>query len=233
MYCRYCGKQIEGDSLFCRHCGENIGFFDELKQESSSFISKIIRQFQKSNLKTQIILTVYLVYLLILICCWAYGELYGGDFLLCGIVIPIVLLCIHYFGRVWWLGRKEKQAHFHSPQEGKKVVVDEISKCVPLESENQSERNCIRVPLKTEMLLSFAKSHGKMHVVKQMDEVTGQAEHYCIFESEEESIKVDFTEDLGVLTADEISRRKYELCVNFYDKGEYELAAINNKKVEI
>ena len=24
MYCRYCGKQIEDDSIFCRHCGKNV-----------------------------------------------------------------------------------------------------------------------------------------------------------------------------------------------------------------
>ena len=24
MYCRYCDKQIEDDSIFCRHCGKNV-----------------------------------------------------------------------------------------------------------------------------------------------------------------------------------------------------------------
>lgn len=25
MFCRFCGKEIENDSLFCRHCGQSLG----------------------------------------------------------------------------------------------------------------------------------------------------------------------------------------------------------------
>ena len=26
MFCRFCGKEIENDSLFCRHCGQSLGY---------------------------------------------------------------------------------------------------------------------------------------------------------------------------------------------------------------
>lgn len=25
MFCKFCGKEVENDSLFCRHCGESLG----------------------------------------------------------------------------------------------------------------------------------------------------------------------------------------------------------------
>lgn len=35
MYCRYCGKQIEDDSLFCRYCGKKLCDIDEGKSDFS------------------------------------------------------------------------------------------------------------------------------------------------------------------------------------------------------
>ena len=222
MYCKFCGKLIEEDSLFCRYCGKSIEAHADIKQEPLFPIVETIGRFQKFPLKTQIILTSYFVYLLILICCWSYDALYGEEFLLYGIVIPLILTLFLYFGRMWRTARKEEQQRKKPSQ--KTFVETEFSS---IETRQYIEEED-GIPLKTEMLLAFAKSHGKMQVVKQIDSVTGVAEHWCVFEPIDGiAIKVSFAKTLGVLTAEEISKRKDELCINQYKGDIYELDTID------
>lgn len=43
MYCRYCGKQIEEDSIFCKYCGKNVTEREPTKSKdiaTRSYVSK-------------------------------------------------------------------------------------------------------------------------------------------------------------------------------------------------
>lgn len=84
MYCKYCGKPIDGDSSFCRYCGkplqENLKITDEnsaIKEKCDSGINDITvggtHKVQTKNiLKKNSVIFFFVLLLLLLICC-LYG----------------------------------------------------------------------------------------------------------------------------------------------------------------
>lgn len=84
MYCKYCGKPIDGDSSFCRYCGkplqENLKITDEnsaIKEKCDSGINDITvggthKVLTKNILKKNSVIFFFVLLLLLLICC-LYG----------------------------------------------------------------------------------------------------------------------------------------------------------------
>ena len=35
MYCRFCGKKIESDSIFCRYCGQKVEVVEEIVEKTT------------------------------------------------------------------------------------------------------------------------------------------------------------------------------------------------------
>ena len=83
------------------------------------------------------------------------------------------------------------------------------------------------------MLLTFARQKGKMQIVNKSLETSGSQEHYCMFtDSAGNTTRVDFNSQTRSLSAKDISEKKYQLCVNQLENGNYELAYINDKEIE-
>ena len=84
MYCKYCGKPIDGDSSFCRYCGkplqENLKITDEnsaIKEKCDSGINDITvggthKVLTKNILKKNSFIFFFVLLLLLFICC-LYG----------------------------------------------------------------------------------------------------------------------------------------------------------------
>lgn len=78
--------------------------------------------------------------------------------------------------------------------------------------------------------MAFAKSHGKMQLVRKTISETNDTELYCLFEdSEGNAVSVFFAKELGVLSAEDISKNKYRLCVKEYSDGFFELDYIEDE----
>lgn len=78
VFCKHCGKQITDDSLYCQHCGgkQDAGMpsakESKNKQDSSSHISLSFLTYISDNQKKYLI--IYVIWVLIHIICWMFGE---------------------------------------------------------------------------------------------------------------------------------------------------------------
>ena len=232
MYCKYCGKQIEEDSLYCKFCGENLNDVTKA-QKVIAPRTELLEWFKSLSLKVQILIIIYIAYLLSLICYLSYSLANGyeeafGEVIILGLIIPFVLISGYYF----WKRYKENK----SVSIKKDILPSNTSKETEVNVEpNKSLEVSLRtkviesnVPSKklkgTEPLLLFAKSHGKMQLVKKAISETNATEHYCLFEdSEGNAVNVFFAKEVGILSAEDISKNKYKLCVKEYIDGIFEL----------
>lgn len=225
MYCKYCGKQIEEDSLFCRYCGRHLGLPDK-KIVVSSF--KILRRFQSLSTRVQFFIIAYIVYFLICLCCLIDNSEYdiaGAtiSFIICVLILPFVAICGYYF---WGKYKQQKEGRGKqniSCEKGYNKICKTKFELVASSFRNVKYGKKKRLPIQSVPLLLFAKSHGTMQVVDDKDNPE-EPKHYCLFEPlNGNSVKVVFAKKIGVLTAEEIARRKHELFVNLYANGIYEL----------
>lgn len=223
MYCRYCGKQIEGDSQYCKFCGRNIGI-DEVKYESkfeSRFI-EYIRYFRSQPLSTQIWIAVYVLYLLLWLCCLISEDLGVIAFIVFAIIIPFVLVCFYYF---WGVYKRYKQTapqklHQVSKEEKNSVEEVEVSESFGKGPKEilESKRFVSKIPL-----MEFAGTHGKMRLIERTNN-KGEVVRYCIFEkSDADGTIVLFPEDKEALSAEEISKDKYILWIKECSNGTFYL----------
>ena len=74
----------------------------------------------------------------------------------------------------------------------------------------------------SELLLTFTRQKGKMQIVNKSLETSGSQEYYCKFtDSAGNTTRVDFNSQTGSLSAKDISEKKYQLCVNQLENGNY------------
>lgn len=228
MYCRYCGKQIEDDSLYCKFCGRNIGL-DEVKHDykfESRFI-ECIRYFKSQPISTQIWIAIYVVYLLLWIC--AIVEDSDEDviigFIIYAFVIPFALVSIYYF---WTVYKRHKQTTFKKAPRETKEESDCVGEVKEDESPNptldtdsevlEDKRFVSKMPL-----MEFAEAHGKMRLIERTNS-KGDVVRYCLFEkSEGDGTIVLFPEDKEDLSAGEIAKDKYILWVKECSDGTFYL----------
>ena len=219
MYCRYCGKLVEDVSAFCKYCGNNLVSEIIVKKESENFIVKF-NSF--SELKQKFILFFALWILVVLWFLILFLELNtesgGIPFFITTLlifVLPYIGFIIYYFVKL----RKNKK------QLKNNISVKEDKLDNQLEQEVITSETIIsdRVLVKTYLLLDFARNNGKMQMVKD-DKENGEIENYCIFTSSDGSIKrVNFSTKTSTFVVNDISKHKYNLCVNEYNDGVLEL----------
>ena len=207
MYCKYCGKQIEEDAIYCKYCGKNVSARSLL-----SLGNGFLKRFRELSLTRQIIGFTYCVFLLIWIAFLieednerAFHEMIVWFFCTV-IVIPFILL------GGWYIYQSK---HKKKSDAGRLGITE-------------SSKNYFAI-VASDTLPDFARANGRMQVVKR-ELSEGIFENYCQFTSADgRVIRVEFADDgLGVLTAQEISQRKYQLAVNKCDDGSYYLDYIDN-----
>ena len=214
MYCRYCGKPIDGDGNFCKHCGKNL-YENNSKKKGLRWFEKIKSQ----PPKIQIVLIVYSIWFLIWVCILINNSSYSYfvkngilPFFLFAIVCPFILLCIVYL-----FGMKKKYDNNKRCQqkysEGKRMGPSDMS------SNNSS------TIIETQPLLDFAKQKGKMQIVRRSDQ-----RRYCLFTSTSGETIVELSQNTYNLSAEEISTNKHFLCVNLLHNGIYELDYAKDKE---
>ena len=223
MYCRYCGKLVEDDSAFCKYCGNNLVSEIIVKKESENFIAKF-NSFSESKQKfilffaLWVLLVLWTLLLYYELEYWSryYGEIPFSVTTLLIFVLPYIGFIIYYLVK---LSKKKKQlkSRFSAKEDKLDVNVEKenviTSETVKLE----------RVLVKSYLLLDFARNNGKMQMVKD-DKENGEIENYCIFTSSDGNIKrVNFSTKISNFTVKDISEHKYNLCVNEYIDGVFEL----------
>lgn len=194
MYCKKCGNQIEDDAQFCKFCGEYVGTGADVVRGRN-----IVEWFQNKSRNSRLIIIIGLVWLFIGICFLFECE-YSEDYLtLFAIFVgaPLIVWSVWYYFKYLRKERKEKPA------------VD-MDKHKEENTEAINEKQSDLIPL-----LDFAKENGKMQVGKYAYGDSGIIKARCVFTK---SIYVDFSPELGELTAEEISLKKENLFVKIIDK---------------
>lgn len=222
MYCRYCGKLVEDDSAFCKYCGNNLVGEFIVKKERESFITKF-NSFSESKQKFILFFALWVLLVLwtLLHYCeleyWSrYSEIPFSVTTLLIFVLPYIGFIIYYFVKL----RKNKK------QFKKNISIEKDKIDIELEKEKVIVSETVkleRVLVKSYLLLDFARNNGKMQMVKD-DKENGEIENYCIFTSSDGNIKrVNFSAKISTFTVKDISEHKYNLCVNEYTDGVFEL----------
>lgn len=226
MYCKYCGKQIEEDSLFCKHCGGNLGY-SQNKPKASEENIRFLGHFKSFTIKTQILIIAYIIYLLILLSCLEY--MYYYDFIIWAFLIPFIIVCLVYFKdlikeNIKNIPKRVKHALFGKSRKhennNKATGVASYGTIFTTEKKDETDKTLI----KEEALLSFAKPYGKMQLVEHTINSENFKEFYCLLEGENgRVIYISFAKNLGILSAEEISKKKDILIVKEYSDGSFEL----------
>lgn len=158
MYCKYCGRQIEENSLYCKYCGGNL---NESKMVQNVTIpkSKLLERFKSFSLKVQILIITYIIYLLIWICCLigAYDiETTFISFIVFGFIIPFALVCGYYF----WKRHKENK----SMSIKEKISVSNTPKVTNIKTEPNIKSSNIPLYVKKKRVIFHAKHlKGRNH----------------------------------------------------------------------
>lgn len=220
MYCRYCGKLVEDDSAFCKYCGNNLVSEIIVKKESENFITKF-NSFSESK---QIFILFFILWvLLVLLFLILYLELNSRYEDIPFFITSLLIVVLPYIGFIIYylvkLSKKKKQLKSRFSAKEDKLDVN-------VEKENVITSETLisdRVLVKSYLLLDFARNNGKMQMVKD-DKENGEIENYCIFTSSDGNIKrVNFSTKISNFTVKDISEHKYNLCVNEYIDGVFEL----------
>jgi hypothetical protein len=71
MYCKYCGKQIDDDSVFCQHCGKSLSGIIQ----SSNYL----KSFFKKHFVFSVLLIIWYLIVIIIVCGNSYSNQYYGS----------------------------------------------------------------------------------------------------------------------------------------------------------
>lgn len=231
MYCRYCGKEIEDDSIYCQYCGKKLT--NDFHQILPINQHSIVQKFNALSKNIQYIILAYCLWFLL----WMLFLIINADeekvffpVFLFAIVIPFTIFCI------WFVLLKNRHEDSKSSINSKETLSlgsnspRTIAVEPPIEQEQESaivsNSEDISDVIKTELLLDFAKEYGKMQVVKKSTD-EGICS-FCTFTSNHGVVEVFFSPEIGHLTADEIAQQKYYLCVKTYKSGKFELTSMKS-----
>lgn len=227
MYCRNCGKQIEDDSVFCKHCGKSVQPVEVVHGNRG-----VLEWFHGLSKGKQITAILYCLWLLVWILNYLAVNDRDGFIVLCFIstvFVPFIIIGIRH---IYKLLRNKKSDSKDSIVQASQND-DDISTPINTNTHSgqQAEIKASKVLLpvvSSELLFIFAKKNGRMQVVnKKLSDNT--TEDYCQFISADGTIvKVEFSDKIGALTAQDISSQKYKLAVNKCTDGTYYLDYIDN-----
>lgn len=214
MYCKYCGKELEEDSVYCRYCGSRLV---ELNENIPRKGNPILLRFRGLPKIQQYIILIYVLWFLLV---FNYAithineENYMQDVLYWsikyGVLIPLGAFFIIYV--------------IYTPKNSKKIELQQGQRIL---AENKKDYKLIKV----HMLTDFAHKKGKMQVVNAINEAN-QSITYCRFEKDKNITIVHFSDNIIQYSAREISEQKYRLCVKEFNDGKFKLAMLDNLSEE-
>ena len=97
MYCKYCGKQIDDDSVFCNFCGENqYSLQEDVKRTKSRKTN--IADFLASFFKEVFILASIIIGYILLLAgiCYVFNINEGRDFWVAIVLPPTIIIIGRY-----------------------------------------------------------------------------------------------------------------------------------------
>lgn len=248
MYCKYCGKIIEDDSVFCKYCGKIVQSGRPLSKNKG-----ILTRFLELSSRKQIAIILYGMWILGWLCILIakldtrhFAEDYVMPFFLCTIVIPFMAVGGWHIYNItkgkkdFTISLENEEAYsIQSNLQAEKInSQDSISSVATKHDYNEGQLSsaletdiCHQV-VSSELLMNFARKNGKMQIVnKKLSD--GDYDHYCQFTSEDGIItRVDFSDRTDVLSSKEISEKKYQLAVNKLADGTYYLDFMNEKQID-
>jgi len=210
MYCKFCGKEIDQDSLFCKHCGTSLSSDTTSSKGSLKGISNLKSWFTSLSKGKQICLMVYFLWFWIAFVVCSSEDNFIVAFPILVIIIPAALLMLWYAYTHKWFKRNRNvptvSNYTQSP-----AVADTIM---------SPEKSII----KTYSLTEFAAEHGKMQLQKNYDKKTcSYVVSYIFTNKGGQKTIVEPAEEVTELTAEEIAMQKFTLCVNEYSDGSLKL----------
>lgn len=200
MYCKYCGKEIDKDSKFCAECGKAI---EDNSKDGFIFFNR----FTSLSKKWQICIMIYFIWLmiggiiLITNAPYTYAESYAQrTYYSFDYETPLLVLIIFVFTPILALFTWYYFKFLHT----KNVKKDKTKR----------PKLKIRPKMYSFTLTDFVRIHGKMQVKTVINTNTNETHSYCVFINEQgiETI-VEFSKELGMLTARDIANKKDDLVV--------------------
>ena len=208
MYCKKCGKLIEDDAQFCKFCGEHVG-----TELAAAPRKNAVEWFQSKSRRSRLIMIIGLLWLFASFCFLVVfyspdPDCYDSDGILAVILIfygiPLVAWSVWYYIKYLRKGHNKEQT-LDKDINNEEVAPDIINK--------QSDL----IPL-----LDFAKENGKMQVGTYASGDSGIIKARCLFTR---TTYVDFSPELGELSAKEISLKKEHLFVKRVDEQTFLLVS--------
>ena len=243
MFCKYCGKIIEDDSVFCKYCGKIVESAHPLSNKG------ITTRFLELSNRKQIAIIIYGIWILGWLCVLIansdarhFAEDYVMPFFLYTIVIPFMVVGGWHIYNI--IKGKKDYPNSLETNEAYSIQLEKINSQDPISSvatkhkHNEEQLSlaietdiCHQV-ISSELLMNFARENGKMQIVnKKLSD--GDYDHYCQFTSEDGVItRVDFSDRTYVLSSKEISEKKYQLSVNKLADGTYYLDFMDEKQID-
>ncbi len=211
MYCKFCGKEIDQDSLFCKHCGTSLSSETSSSKVSLKGLTSLKAWFTSLSKGKQICLMVYFLWFWIAFVICSSEDDFIVLFPILAIIIPAALLMLWYAYTHKWFKRDSTMQNDPYIDTLSPDVAEEIT-----EPENSI--------IKTYPLTEFAAEHGKMQLQKNYDKKScSYVVSYVFTNMGGNKIIVEPAEEVSTLTAEEISNQKYVLCVNEYSDGTLKL----------
>jgi len=207
MYCKFCGKEIDQDSLFCKHCGTNLSSDVSSSKDSLKGLSSLKSWFTSLSKGKQICMMIYFLWFWIAFVICSSEDDFIVLFPILVIIIPAALLMLWYAYTHKWF-KIDKNTTYNPNIDSQSPDVEEAF----IEPENSI--------IKTYPLTEFAAEHGKMQLQKNYDKKSSMYVVSYVFTNKGgKKTIVEPAEDISALSAEDISNQKFVLCVNEYKDG--------------
>lgn len=204
MYCRNCGKEILEDSKYCSACGYSTSS-DSIKNKKIK-LGELIEPFSKPTI-IFIIAWWTVAALVCTILLWIENE----DFVPALIVVPIYIAIPLLVYTIYYFRNKRSGNTSITPSS------------IPNQITHSIHEDSSIIPL-----VDFAKDNGKMQVCKAANK-DGHIQSKCIFTK---IIEVNFSSNIGELSAKEISENKHGLVIKKENSGTYTLTAMEGYSLQ-
>lgn len=198
MFCKFCGKEIDDNSIFCKYCGKKLNDSELYRNNKNG--KTLIQRFLALEKCWQIYILSSFLWVILWFVLFYHKDMrqyyWGGEMILIKslCLLPLIVWIIWY---IWKLTIKNKAS-----KEIAKNVIENKSDV------HESTNTSSVIPL-----LDFAQTYGKMQIVKGTDE-KGNQTRYCRFTNSEGDItKVFFDNTTDKLSAKDISIHKTNLYI--------------------
>lgn len=232
MYCFHCGSLIEDDAFFCKYCGTQIKCNIHPCESPKDFY--LFGKFRSLSTKKQLTILCYILWVLGWLCYYFIRradikythEYYECKFIVFSatLVVPFLIFFIYYVVKIYTSKKRVKQHCVENVESSNPSISQALLKTKDIEKIDKNSLSFINdkmvnKEIKRYSLQEFAFIYGKMQV-KVIKKRGREDEKYCTFTQQGNEVRVNFDEEIGYMSAEEISARKLELCIVEYE-GKY------------